>query len=113
MTECVFCAIVDGIIPCTPVLETDRVLAFRDLKPWAPTHVLVIPKAHHADLAALAAVDPAYVGEVYAAAAVVAEHEGLHGGHRILTNTGPDGGQTVFHFHVHGLGGRNLGALAG
>ncbi len=113
MSDCLFCRIVAGTIPSTNVYETDRVLAFRDLRPAAPTHVLVIPKDHHADLAALAAVDPAYLGEVFAAAAAVAAQEGLTGGHRILTNTGPDSGQTVFHLHVHVLGGGNLGALAG
>ena len=111
--NCAFCGIVAGVIPSSTVFESERVLAFRDLHPAAPTHVLVIPKAHHRDLAALAAVDPAYVGEVFAAAATVAEQEGLTGGHRILTNTGRDSGQTVFHLHVHVLGGRNLDALAG
>jgi histidine triad (HIT) family protein len=113
MSDCVFCGIVAGSIPSTKVLETERVLAFRDLAPHAPTHVLVVPKEHHADLAALAAADPAYLGEVFAAAAQVAEQEGLSGGYRVLTNTGPDSGQTVFHLHVHVLGGRNLGALVG
>lgn len=113
MSDCLFCGIVAGTVPSTKVLETGRVLAFRDLNPSAPTHVLVVPKDHHEDLAALAAADPAYVGEVFAAAATVAELEGLTGGHRILTNTGPDSGQTVHHLHVHVLGGRNLGALAG
>lgn len=113
MSDCVFCKIVAGDIPSTKVLETERVLAFRDLSPWAPTHVLVIPKEHHADLAALAAKDAPYLGEVFVVAAQVAEQEGLTGGHRILANTGPDGGQTVFHFHIHVLGGRNLGLLVG
>lgn len=112
-TACVFCRIVAGELPSTNVLETERVLAFRDLTPHAPTHVLVIPKEHHADLAALAAADPSYLGEVFAAAAQVAAQEGLTGGYRVLTNTGPDAGQTVFHLHVHVLGGRNLGALVG
>lgn len=111
--SCVFCSIVTGDIPSTKVLETDRVLAFRDIAPHAPTHVVVIPKEHHDDLAALAAADPAYLGEVFAAAAEVAGTEGLSGGYRVLTNTGPDAGQTVFHLHVHVLGGRNLGALVG
>lgn len=109
---CVFCGIVEGTIPATKVLETDRVLAFRDLAPQAPTHVVVVPKAHYADLPELAAADPAYLGEVFAAAAEVARLEGLTSGHRILANTGPDSGQTVFHLHVHVLGGRPLGPLA-
>ena len=113
MSDCVFCGIVAGSIPSTKVLETDRVLAFRDITPHAPTHVLVVPTEHHADLAALAAADPSYLGEVFAVAARVAEQEGLTGGVRYIANTGPDAGQTVFHLHVHVLGGRNLGALAG
>jgi len=111
--ECLFCQIVAGDVPSTRVLETERVLAFRDIAPHAPTHVVVIPKDHHADLAALAAADPAYLGEVMAAAADVARREGLSDGYRVLVNTGPDAGQTVFHLHVHVLGGRNLGALVG
>jgi histidine triad (HIT) family protein len=111
--DCLFCAIVAGTIPSTKVLETDGILAFRDLKPAAPTHVLVVPKTHYTDLADLAATDTTYLGEVFAAAARVAEQEGLTGGHRIITNTGPDSGQTVPHLHIHVLGGRNLGVLAG
>ena len=110
--DCLFCAIVAGDVPSTKVLETDRVLAFRDIAPQAPTHVVVIPKEHYIDLADLAASDPAYLGEVFAAAVAVAEQEQLAGGHRIITNTGPDSGQTVFHLHVHVLGGRNLDVLA-
>lgn len=110
---CLFCAIVAGDVLSTKVHETARTYAFRDLNPWAPTHVLVVPKDHFADLAALAAADPAYLGEVFAAAGEVAELERLTGGHRIIANTGPDSGQTVFHLHVHVLGGKNLGALAG
>ena len=113
MSDCLFCQLVAGDVPATRVLETERVLAFRDLHPQAPTHVIVIPKDHHADLAALAAADPAYLGEVFAAAARVAEVERLSSGYRVLTNTGPDSGQTVFHLHVHVLGGRSLGALVG
>jgi histidine triad (HIT) family protein len=113
MSDCLFCKIVAGDIPSTKVLETDRVLAFRDIAPHAPTHVVVIPKDHYADTADLARKDPEYLGLVVKAAVDVAEQEGLTGGYRILTNTGPDSGQTVFHLHVHVLGGRNLGALAG
>lgn len=111
--DCVFCAIVAGELPATVVWESDGVLAFRDLHPQAPTHVVVVPKTHYADLADLAGTDPSYLGEVFAAAAAVAEQEQLTGGYRVITNTGPDSGQTVFHLHVHVLGGRNLGVLAG
>lgn len=113
MTDCLFCRIVAGDVPADVVLETERALAFRDLAPQAPTHVLVVPKEHHDDIGSLALADPAYVGEVFAAAGEVARLEGLTGGHRMITNTGLDSGQTVFHLHVHVLGGRPLGALAG
>jgi histidine triad (HIT) family protein len=109
---CLFCRIVAGTVPSTKVLETARVLAFRDIAPQAPTHVVVVPKEHYTDTADLASRDPAYLGEVLKAATDVALQEGLTG-YRILTNTGPDSGQTVFHVHVHVLGGRHLGALAG
>lgn len=113
MPDCLFCQIVSRDLPSTVVHETARTLAFRDLHPAAPTHVLVVPKHHHADITVLSAVDPTYVGELFAAASAVALQEGLIGGHRMITNTGPDSGQTVAHLHVHVLGGRNLGVLAG
>jgi histidine triad (HIT) family protein len=106
--DCLFCRIVAGEVPGDVVLETPRALAFRDVHPQAPTHVLVVPRDHHATAAALAAVDPAYLGEVLAAATEVAEQEGLDGGYRLVVNTGDDGGQTVHHLHVHVLGGRAL-----
>lgn len=107
--SCLFCGIVAGSVPATIVHETDRTLAFRDLNPAAPTHLLVVPKDHYADVADLAAADPAYAGEVLAAAALVAAQEGLTGGYRLVTNTGADARQTVHHLHVHVLGGRPLG----
>lgn len=113
MSDCLFCRIVSGEVPSTRVLETDRVLAFRDIAPQAPTHVVVVPKEHFTDTADIAHRNPAYLGEVLAAATDVAVQEGLTGGYRILTNTGPDSGQTVFHVHVHVLGGKPMGALAG
>jgi histidine triad (HIT) family protein len=109
---CVFCRIVAGELPASVVHETERTLAFRDVAPHAPTHVLVVPKEHHADVAALVAADPELLADVYRAATEVAVQEGLAGGYRMLTNTGPDSGQTVFHAHVHVLGGRVLGVLA-
>ena len=107
--SCLFCSIVAGDVPAAVVHETARTLAFRDLNPMAPTHVLVIPRDHHADMAALASADPSYAGEVLAAATAVARQEGLSGGYRLVTNTGDDAGQTVHHLHVHVLGGRPLG----
>lgn len=108
MTECLFCRIVAGEIPATVVHETDEVLAFRDIAPQAPTHVVVIPKAHYADAAALTAADPALAGRLLAAGAEVAAAEGLSDGYRFVVNTGADGGQTVFHVHLHVLGGRAM-----
>jgi histidine triad (HIT) family protein len=104
-----FCAIVAGEIPATTVLETDRVLAFRDINQQAPTHVLVIPKEHYPDVAALAAADSGLLGEVIAAAHRVAEAEGVsQAGYRVVFNTGAQAGQTVLHVHAHVLGGRSL-----
>jgi histidine triad (HIT) family protein len=111
LTECLFCRIVAGEIPADTVHESERVLAFRDISPQAPTHVLVIPKAHHADIAELAAADPSLVGELAGTAADIASAEGIDGGWRLLFNTGPGAGQTVFHVHAHVLGGRRLGPL--
>ena len=108
MSDCLFCAIVAGDIPATVVLETDDVVAFRDISPQAPTHVVVVPRDHHADAAALAAADPGLAGRLLAAGAAVAEAEGLDDGYRFVLNTGRDGGQTVFHVHLHVLGGRPL-----
>lgn len=106
--DCLFCRIVAGELPATVVHETDRVLAFRDIAPQAPVHVVVVPKAHHADVSAIAAADPGLAGELLAAAADVARLEHLERGFRLVLNTGADGGQTVFHVHVHLLGGRGL-----
>ena len=109
MAECLFCAIVAGEIPATTVLETDRILAFRDINPQAPTHVLVIPKEHYPDVAALAAADAGLLGEVIAAAHRVAADEGVaESGYRLVFNTGAQAGQTVWHVHGHVLGGRDM-----
>ena len=112
MTErdCLFCKIVAGELPADVVRRTDRVLAFRDINPQAPTHVLVIPKDHHPDAAALAAADPGLLGEVLSEAREVAAGDGVEkSGYRIVFNTGKGAGQTVFHVHAHVLGGRDLG----
>ena len=112
MTDCLFCRIVAGEVPADVVHETDRTLAFRDISPQAPTHVLVVPRDHHADVAAVADADPSLLADVMSAAVAVARQEGLSGGYRLVANTGDDAGQTVHHLHVHVLGGRPLGALA-
>jgi histidine triad (HIT) family protein len=109
VAECLFCAIVAGDIPATQVLETDRILAFRDINPQAPTHVLVITKEHYPDVAALAAADPGLLGELITAAHRVAMAEGVaETGYRLVFNTGAQAGQTVWHVHGHVLGGRDM-----
>lgn len=109
--DCLFCRIVAGDIPADVVAETERTVAFRDIAPQAPSHVLVVPRDHYADAASCIAADPGLMVEVMAAAVEVARTEGLGGGYRLLTNTGGDAGQTVHHLHVHVLGGRALGPL--
>lgn len=112
MTDCLFCRVVNGDLPATVVHETDHTLAFRDIAPKAPVHVLVVPKAHHRDLAALTAADPELAGRVLAAAAAVAEAQGLAAdGYRTMFNSGRNGGQEVFHVHAHVLGGTPLGPM--
>ncbi|MFG2168409.1 histidine triad nucleotide-binding protein [Micromonospora chersina] len=111
-TDCLFCRIVAGEIPATVVRETATTLAFRDIDPKAPTHVLVIPKEHYADVVTLAEGDPGLAAELLGTAAVVAEEEGLTvDGFRLMFNTGPYGGQEVFHVHAHLLGGAPLGPM--
>ena len=108
MSDCLFCKLVSGEIEPDTVHETATTLAFRDINPQAPTHVLVIPKAHHATIADLAAAEPSVVADLAAAAGAVAEQEGLGDGYRLVFNTGEKAGQTVFHVHGHVLGGRSL-----
>ena len=107
--DCLFCKVVRGEVPAQVVHETERTVAFRDIAPAAPTHVLVVPREHHPDLATLVGADPALAAEVLAAATDVARQEGLAEGYRLVVNTGADAGQSVFHLHVHVLGGRGLG----
>lgn len=107
--DCLFCSFVSGEIAPDVVHETATTLAFRDINPQAPTHVLVVPKDHHETVAGLAAADSGVMADVLATAGAVAELEGLGGGYRVVFNTGPDAGQTVFHVHAHVLGGRHLG----
>ena len=104
---CVFCGIVAGSVPADVVHRTERSVAFRDLSPEAPTHVLVVPVDHHEHAAALAAADPQGTADLITTAAAVAEAEGLTG-YRLVLNTGREAGQTVFHTHLHVLGGRSL-----
>lgn len=108
MSNCLFCKIASGQIPANLVLETENVVAFRDIDPKAPTHVLVIPRDHFDNVAELANSNKVLAAEVLQAAVDVATLEGLAEGYRIVTNTGVDGGQTVEHVHFHVLGGRSL-----
>jgi histidine triad (HIT) family protein len=105
--DCLFCKIVTGDVPATVVREDDQTVAFRDINPQAPVHVLVIPRQHVRDLAELAT-DDALLGSVLRAATAVAGDEGLGDGYRVVFNTGPQAGQTVFHAHAHVLGGRGM-----
>ncbi len=107
MEDCIFCKIVAGEIPGEIVHTTERTVAFRDLNPQAPLHVLVVPRQHFANAAELAAGDPAASAELVSTAAAVAAAEG-HGDYRLVFNTGADAGQTVFHTHLHLLAGRSF-----
>ena len=106
--DCLFCRIVAGEIPATVVKEGERVLAFRDVNPQAPTHVLVIPRAHHRNVAALAAADPAVLADLVTMSADVAEDEAGATSYRLVFNTGEQAGQSVFHVHGHVLAGRPM-----
>jgi histidine triad (HIT) family protein len=107
--DCLFCGIAAGQIPATIVLDGKRVIAFRDISPQAPTHVLVVTKDHFPNVAALAGAGDGLLDEIIAAAGEVAAAEGIEAsGYRIVFNTGSDGGQTVEHVHAHVLGGRSL-----
>jgi histidine triad (HIT) family protein len=110
--DCLFCKIVAGEIPAEVVHTTERTVAFRDLNPQAPTHVLVVPRDHYANAAELAAADPASSAELVTSAAAVAAAEG-HDDYNLVFNTGAGAGQTIFHAHVHLLAGKRLTALPG
>ena len=109
MDDCIFCKIVAGEIPADVVYADDDVMAFRDLNPQAPTHILVIPRRHIATLNDLLPSDEAVVGRMYGAARSIAAAEGLaEAGYRTVMNCNEAGGQTVFHIHLHLLGGRMM-----
>lgn len=110
--DCVFCKIAAGAFGTEFVYESAQVVAFNDLAPQASTHVLVIPRRHVANVTELTRDDDALLGELMQAAVQVAKDRGIDAsGFRVLTNTGPDAGQTVFHLHLHVLGGNELGPL--
>jgi histidine triad (HIT) family protein len=107
VADCLFCRIVAGEIPADLVREGERVIAFRDINPQAPVHVLVVPREHHPDVAALAAADPAALAELVTVGGEIAVAEG-HDDYRLVFNTGAGAGQSVFHVHGHVLAGRDL-----
>lgn len=109
-TDCLFCKIVAGEIPSTEIYSDDDVYAFRDINPAAPSHILVIPKKHLRDVKSASAEDEALMGKLLLRANHIAQSQGLdEDGFRYVINTGDHGGQTVFHLHLHILGGRALG----
>jgi histidine triad (HIT) family protein len=105
--DCLFCKIIAGEVPGDIVHRTERTVAFRDINPQAPLHVLVVPRAHHADAAATAGADPSGLVELVGAAAAIVKEEG-YDDYRLVFNTGPQVGQTVFHTHLHVLAGRSM-----
>ena len=110
MSDCLFCRIAKKDIPASIVYEDDRVLAFNDINPQGPTHVLIVPKRHIATLNDLTPDDDQIVGEVVRRASAIAQERGISaGGFRTVFNTNRDAGQTVFHIHLHLVGGRSLG----
>lgn len=108
VSDCLFCKIVGKEIPAEIVRETDEVIAFKDINPAAPTHVLVIPKRHIASAQDLTSADGDMLGALFETMAELARETQLEGGHRIVTNVGPDAGQSVHHLHFHLLGGRQM-----
>ena len=108
MSNCLFCKIVEGSIPSTKVYEDDMILAFRDIAPQAPTHILVIPKAHIASVNGITAENSAVVAHIFEIIPQIAAAEKLENGYRVVSNCGDDAGQTVHHLHFHILGGKKL-----
>ena len=106
--DCLFCKIANGDIPSTKVYEDDRILAFRDIAPQAPTHILVIPKAHIPSVDGITEENSSIVSHIFSAIPKIAAAENLTGGYRVVSNCGADAGQTVHHLHFHILGGKPL-----
>ncbi len=109
MSDCLFCKIVDKEIPGDIVFENDRILAFRDISPQAPTHILIIPKKHITTTNDIEESDHQVIGEIIHRAALLAKEEGIHkSGYRTVFNCNDEGGQAVYHIHLHLLGGRQM-----
>jgi histidine triad (HIT) family protein len=109
--DCIFCKIADGSIPSKKVYEDDKMLAFYDIEPAAPVHIVMIPKVHIASADELNEENSAIVAHIYSKVPEIASKLGLKGGYRVVNNCGADGGQTVFHIHFHLLGGKTLGKM--
>jgi histidine triad (HIT) family protein len=110
--DCIFCRIVRGEIPSSRVYEDDHLIAFRDIQPLAPAHILIVPREHIPSIAELGSSDTELAGRLLVAAGMIAAGEGLEShGYRVVSNVGEWGGQTVSHLHLHILGGRQLGGL--
>jgi histidine triad (HIT) family protein len=108
----VFRLIIEGKIPSKKVFENERILAIEDIHPIAPVHILIMPKKAIANLQSVEPADLPLIGEIIAVAQKIAEEKGVEDGYRLLTNNGPDSGQTIFHLHFHLIGGRVLGKMA-
>ena len=108
MSNCLFCKIIAGEIPSTKVYEDEKILAFRDIAPQAPTHILVIPKTHIASVAEITEGNSDVVAHIFRVIPQIAQAEGLTNGYRVVSNCGDDAGQTVHHLHFHILGGKQL-----
>jgi histidine triad (HIT) family protein len=108
MTDCLFCKIIAGKIPSKKVFEDDRVYVFEDIQPKAPTHVLIVPKKHIVDIKEATPEDAEIIGYCNLVAAKIARERKIEQGYRTVFNVGPDSGQSVFHLHLHLLGGRKL-----
>ena len=109
MSDCLFCNIIAGKVPSKKVYEDEKTFVFEDINPQAPTHVLIIPKRHIVDLKEAVEADVQIIGYCQLVAAKVARQRGIEKGYRTVYNVGPDAGQSVFHLHLHLLGGRKLG----
>jgi len=110
--DCIFCKIVEGSIPSKKVLETDTVLAFHDINPAAPVHVLIIPKQHIATMNDVTPENASVIGDIALAAQQVAEQLGIkERGYRLINNCNEEGGQVVYHLHIHLLGGKKMGEI--
>lgn len=111
--DCIFCKIVNGEIPSNKAYEDDEVLAFYDLEPQAPVHILIIPKEHIASAADITPENSSVISHIFEVAAIIAKEKGLDNGFRIVNNCGDSAGQTVKHIHFHLMGGRDFGWPAG